>query len=287
MTPAGSYQHLSAGGMSLLIHGLFVVFLLFGVSWHSLPHRPVEAELWNALPEAPMPTPLPAEPPPPVPATPAAKPEPAKPEAAKPDIALERVEKKRRAAREQALHEQELSRQVELQAAETARLEKERTEKEKADKDKAEKDKAEKLRQEKERRDQIEQELARQARAELDAEEVQLRGVRQRQQARDDRLARLTGEYKERIRSRIRSYLRLPPNLVGNPEVVYLVTLLPNGEVLHAVLQRSSGQARYDQEIERAILRASPLPLPNDRDAAAAFRDGLILKFRPHDDAAG
>ena len=282
MTPAGSYQHLSAGGMSLLIHGLFVVFLLFGVSWHSLPHRPVEAELWNALPEAPMPTPLPAEPPPPVPATPASKPEPAKPEAAKPDIALERVEKKRRAAREQALHEQELSRQVELQAAETARLEKERTEKEKA-----EKDKAEKLRQEKERRDQIEQELARQARAELDAEEVQLRGVRQSQQARDDRLARLTGEYKERIRSRIRNYLRLPPNLVGNPEVVYLVTLLPNGEVLHAVLQRSSGQARYDQEIERAILRASPLPLPNDRDAAAAFRDGLILKFRPHDDAAG
>ena len=59
------------------------------------------------------------------------------------------------------------------------------------------------------------------------------------------------------------------------------MTLLPNGEVRHAVLVKSSGQTAYDVEVERAILKASPLPLPNEKEAAAVFRGGLVLKFRP------
>jgi colicin import membrane protein len=295
MTRAGPFQHVSAGGMSLLVHGFLLAFLLYSVSWRSLPHQPVEAELWSALPEPPAPLPvLPPEPKPaPEPSRETAKPEVAKPvvakpEVAKPDIALERAEKKRReketlekeALEKEALQRQEAARQAELQrqAEEQARLEKEKAAQ------------AEKLRQAQQReqaRQQMLQELDRQAHQELDAEDSQLRVALRRQQASASRAARLIDEAQERIRDRIRSYLRLPQNLVGNPEAMFRVILLPNGEVLRATLLRGSGQPSYDDEVERAILKASPLPLPSDPDARAAFRDGLILKFRPREDAIG
>jgi len=289
MTPAGSFQHLSAGSMSLLVHGLFIAFLLFGVSWRSLPHLPVEAELWGALPEPPAPLPLlPPEPlPAAIPPPEVAKPEVAKPEPAKPDIALERAEKKRREqeAREQeALQRKEAARQAELQrqAEEQARIEKEKA----AQAEQLRQEQRAQARRETERK-LVEQELARQAQEELDAEENQLRGALQKQQARVSRQARLVGEFQDRIRNKILGYVRLPQNLTGNPEVIFNVTLLPNGEVVRVALLRSSGQPAYDYEMERAILKASPLPLPNERDAAAVFRDGLILKFRPRENAPG
>ncbi|PIV89405.1 MAG: protein TolA [Hydrogenophilales bacterium CG17_big_fil_post_rev_8_21_14_2_50_63_12] len=274
MTRAAPFQHVSAGGMSLLVHGLFIAFLLFGVSWRSLPHLPVEAELWSALPEppAPLPPPLPEPAPEPVPAAP--PPEVAKPEVAKPDIALERAEKKRHeeAAREQAA--------LRRKADEHARIEKEKGEKAAQ---------AAKLRQEARQeieRKRLEQELARQTREELDAEETQLRGVHQRQGG-ASRQARLVGEFQDRIRGKIHDYVRLPHNLVGNPEVVFLVSLLPNGEVVRVDRVRGSGQPAYDDEMERAILKASPLPLPHDPEVARAFREGgLMLKFRAFEEAA-
>ena len=270
--------------MSLLVHGLFITFLLFGVSWRSLPQVPVEAELWNALPEplAPLPLPEPVvEAPPPLEMPPVAQPaveKPAvekpvveKPVVEKPDIALEQAEKKRQEAESRRLKEEE------KKAAEQERLAKEAAAQ-------VEKLRREQLRREQERK-LVEQELARQAQEELDAEEAQLRSALRTQQASSSRQARLVGESQERIRAKILGYLRLPPNLIGNPEVVFKVTLLPNGEVVNAQLLRSSGQPAYDREMERAILKASPLPLPSDREAAAGFRDGLILKFRPREDA--
>lgn len=265
--------------MSLLVHGLFITFLLFGVSWRSLPQVPVEAELWNALPEplAPLPLPEPvveAPPPlevPPVVQPPVEKPVVEKPVVEKPDIALEQAEKKRQESESRRLKEEE------KKAVEQERLAKEAAAQ-------VEKLRREQLRREQERK-LVEQELARQAQEELDAEEVQLRSALRTQQASSSRQARLVGESQERIRAKILGYLRLPPNLNGNPEVVFKVTLLPNGEVVNAQLLRSSGQPAYDREMERAILKASPLPLPSDREAAAGFRDGLILKFRPREDA--
>lgn len=270
--------------MSLLVHGLFLTFILFGISWRNLPQLPVEAELWNALPEPPPVIPLEA----PALPEPVATPVTPKLEApepkiiAKPDIALEKADKKRReqearmqeALRLQERAEQEHRAELQRQAMETARIEKE----------KAEQLRLEQLRREQARRE-MEQELAREARDALDAEETQLRStIQKQQQARASRHAQLIGEYQDRIRGKIRGYLRLPQTLRGNPEVAFQVTLLPNGEVVRVVLVKGSGQAAYDQEMERAIVKASPLPLPRDRDAAAVFRDGLILKFRPREE---
>lgn len=289
------YQHVSSGGLALLVHGLFFLAMVVGVSWKNLPQLPVEAELWAALPEPapPVVEPLP-EPPPPLPepvaapklepvAPEAPKPEVAKPEVAKPevpDIALEQ-EKQRRA---EAARQAELKKQEALkrQAEEAARLEQARLEQERVERERLEQERQEKLKREQVRR-QVEQEVARQMQEALDAEAAQLRAVQARAQA--ARRASTIDDFKRRIQVKIQSYVRLPAKLAGNPEAEFRVTLLPNGEVLRATLVRSSGQSAYDVEVERAIIKASPLPLPNEKEIAASFRDDLTLRFRPFDDA--
>ena len=66
----------------------------------------------------------------------------------------------------------------------------------------------------------------------------------------------------------------------GNPEAVFDVTLLPTGEVLSASRRKSSGNAAYDEAVERAILKSSPLPKPDD---PALFQRRLELRFKPQD----
>ena len=50
-----------------------------------------------------------------------------------------------------------------------------------------------------------------------------------------------------------------------------------------AKLRKSSGHSGYDQAVERAILKSSPLPKP---DPQALFERALELKFRPQDKQA-
>lgn len=287
MTEVGRFQHYSSGGLALVVHGMFFAALMFGVSWKNPPQLAAEADLWAALPELPAPPPPEPEPVPPPVVEPLPPPPPvveAKPSQA--DIALEKAEKAEkkkqdiaRRLEEKRLEEKrieearqaELQRQTELkrQAEEKAKLEAERVEKEKRDL----------------ARRQMEQELARQMRDELDAESAQLRAFQER--ARAGRQARVVKDFEHRIQAKIQAYVRLPQKLVGNPEAVFQVTLLPNGEVSRITLVKSSGQPIYDAEVERAILKASPLPLPGEKDVAAVFRDGLNLKFRPFENGAG
>ena len=72
----------------------------------------------------------------------------------------------------------------------------------------------------------------------------------------------------------------VPPFHLRSAEVEFDVVLIPGGEVLTVKLARSSGVAVYDSAVERAILKASPLPLPPDPAAFPEFRE-LHLKIRP------
>ena len=72
----------------------------------------------------------------------------------------------------------------------------------------------------------------------------------------------------------------LPQDLQGNPEAVFDVVQLPTGEVLSVKLAKSSGNKAYDEAVERAILKSSPLPLPEPR---SLFDRQLKLTFRPRD----
>ena len=85
-----------------------------------------------------------------------------------------------------------------------------------------------------------------------------------------------------KIQSQIKSRISKPiaDAVPGNPKAVFIVTLLPNCEVLSAVKQQSSGNLAYDDEVERAIHKASPLPRP---DKSEVFDRRLELTFRPKD----
>jgi len=86
--------------------------------------------------------------------------------------------------------------------------------------------------------------------------------------------------YADKIRSKIKANIVLPPDIKGNPEAIFDVIQLPTGEVLSARLRQSSGHGAYDAAVERAILKSSPLPRP---DSPGQFRRDLQLKFRPRE----
>jgi len=229
--------------------------LVFGVSWQKKQSdSAVMVDLWNDLPPQPkIETPPPAEvkppPEPPKPAPkvetkPAPKPEPRP--VVKPDIALKEKKEKEREQKEQE------------------KIEEKKREQEKA-----------RLAALKEKQAK-EAEAKRLAREQADA----LKKLAQQQAAQAAAQARLVDEYKGRIRDKIRRFIVEPPNLQGNPEVEFDVVLLPGGEVLSTRLKKSSGVAAYDSAVERAILKAQPLPLPPDPSMFGDFRE-LNLKFRP------
>jgi colicin import membrane protein len=86
--------------------------------------------------------------------------------------------------------------------------------------------------------------------------------------------------YVDRIRTKIKMNVVLPSDIRGNPEAIFDVIQLPTGEVLSARLTKSSGHKAYDDAVERAILKSSPLPKP---DRQEQFQRELQLKFKPQE----
>jgi colicin import membrane protein len=287
--PASNF---AAGVLALGVHGLFLLLLVFGVSWQTRHPEPVMVDLWEALPamapeplpepltEPPPPPPEPAPPPPePMPVPKPAKVEPPHPVVKEPpppkapDIALEK--KKAEAERLKQLKAMQAAEQKAL--AEAARMEAEAV-KRAREKQLAEQKKRELLRQMEE--EELMQRMAEEdsARAARAAREAEARAAASRRQA---EVASLVGEYRAQISAKVRGYTRLPDNLKGNPEVRCLVKLLPTGEVQSVKVTQSSGNPAYDEAVVRAIERSSPLPLPSDRDARAAFVPELSFVHRP------
>ena len=114
----------------------------------------------------------------------------------------------------------------------------------------------------------------------LDTErrERELKDLIARQQT--DARTKALATWRDRIRSKIRGNIILPLDLSGNPEAIFDVALLPTGEVLTVRKRKSSGHPGYDDAIERAILKSSPLPKPDD---PGLFQRQLELRFQPQD----
>jgi TolA protein len=88
--------------------------------------------------------------------------------------------------------------------------------------------------------------------------------------------AKAATTWAEEVRRKIRANMTLPRAIEGNPSVVFRVTLRPTGEVVGAKLQRSSGQKDFDAAVQRAILKASPLPVPQHE---AVFTPVLEIRY--------
>ena len=85
-------------------------------------------------------------------------------------------------------------------------------------------------------------------------------------------------DYLGRIRGKIRGNIVLPLEIKGNPEAVFEVTQLPSGEVISVKVKKSSGNPALDAAVERAILKSSPLPKPEQSDV---FDRLLNIPYRP------
>jgi len=69
----------------------------------------------------------------------------------------------------------------------------------------------------------------------------------------------------------------VPDTVVGHPEVLLHLRILPGGEVFDIQIIKPSGNPTYDAAIERAIRSASPfqLPPPNS-ELFAVFRNPTL-----------
>ncbi|MDP3187696.1 energy transducer TonB [Limnobacter sp.] len=87
--------------------------------------------------------------------------------------------------------------------------------------------------------------------------------------------------YSDRIRQYVRSKIVFPSadSVDGNPEAVFEVKQLPNGEIVSITQKKSSGLPAWDSAVERALQRSSPLPRAED----GSVEPVLVLSFRPKD----
>ncbi|CAG0929214.1 MAG: hypothetical protein EFKGCFLK_00691 [Rhodocyclaceae bacterium] len=238
----------ASAALAALVHIALTVLLVYGIRWQTRAPEAVEVELVRAVP---TPAPAAVAPPEPEPAPPPkvepkpepkVEPKPAPP--ARPDIALKEKEKPKPKPEPKSVPMVE-------------------------PKPKPESDKASRQMLDKELKA-----LAAEREKQMAAQELAQVKAAQAAAAR----SKAAADYIGRIKGKIKGNIVLPPDIKGNPEAIFDVVQLPSGEILSVKLKKASGHAAYDNAIERAILKSSPLPKPEQGDL---FSRNLELKFRP------
>lgn len=209
----------------------------------------------------------------------------AREKAAKDKAAKEKAAAAKKAAKEKAEAEERARQRAAKEKAAAEKLAKEKAAKEQAAKEKAAREKAaaEKAAREKAAREQaaaeqalMEQLALEQAEAEIRRQEEAARAAEQAEKA-----AQMRAEYQDLIRAQVASVWNYPPNVSAELEVEVRLVMVPTGEVISANVTRSSGNDALDRSVEQAIMKASPLPVPDDiRVFEQNFRR-LTMKFRP------
>lgn len=255
--------------LSALVHLLLIAALFFGVQWKSQAPTSVEVEVWRSAP-APVIKTEPAQEPPPKP-EPKPEPEPKpipKAEPAptiKPDITLKDKKPKKEPPKEPEQKKEIPKKPPQKEPVPDRRpsfddelnRDLKQTQQQKANQEHRERAAAEAT-EEANRRAQLKAGQASAANA---------RGL---------------AAYGDKITAKIRGNIVLPSSIRGNPEAIFIVTQLPTGEILPPIkVQKSSGNKSLDEAIERAILKSSPLPKP---DQPELFQRILELKYKPFDE---
>jgi colicin import membrane protein len=267
-----------AGVLALAVHVGLLLAMLVSFNWKAA--HPVmnvtEVELWDKLPaqnstETPKPEPKPEpvikeEPKPEPKPEPVIKEEPKpepKPEEPKVDIELEKKKKEEIIKKEKEQTEKlEQDKKLKALQAETREdeLKEKQALKEKKAAEKAQKDALKKLQQE----------------------------ALSEEKGNDDKVASaanasLIGEYKAKIQAKIKNNVNKTLCGDGSPEIRIEISVLPTGQIGGTPkITKSSGNDACDGAVERAIIASEPLPLPDDPDLKAQFRN-LNLKFTPND----
>jgi colicin import membrane protein len=277
--------------LALLVQAAFVAVLVFSVRWQNRKPEPVTAELYApptkvSVPEAPpqrAPTPAPQPVPQPVPPPappPAPQPVPAKPPVvAPPEPKVEKPDMRAADIAQKARAEEERRKRAEAQRREDEA--KKRAQQEAAERQKAEEKKKLDAKQAETRARQQKETEAMRAQAEREAESRATadRDAQARAQQATQR-AKAEADWIRSVQAKVRGNVIVPTDMAGNPEAIFEVVQLPTGEIIDVQLKKSSGVRAYDDAVQRAILKSSPLPRPGQPDL---FQRSLTLKFRPTD----
>lgn len=260
--------------LALCVHAVFIALLVISVNWQDESPAPVAAELWTPSelntqsqqqnpPQIKHAEIVPSE---------TSKPViPSEPVMPSPDIAL--AEKKHKLAVAEHAAEAAAMQAAKQQAEQAQKLVEQQATQQQA------------VLIAKKRSEALKKLLVQQTQAGFSTEsEHALNGVRAQlasgKQAGQD--AGVIAMYKDRITAKIRGRIILPVDLQGNPQALFAVRVLPTGEVVQVQLLHSSGQPAYDDAVQRAIIKASPLPMPTNAMLASQF-ENLNLKFSPND----
>lgn len=233
-------HRVSAGILALAVHSLFFALLYFGLNWNRHAYLPATMSV-QLWSSLPDDT-----------VTPAAAPRieavvPPQPEKiAQPDIVIPEKKKSVPVAPKESEPEQKKP------VPQAARVTKSRPEKAKAPK----------------------------ASKEAEQQAALQKAEQARQAAQEAAIGQVVDEYQAKIQAKIRRNIFMPPNVSKDARAEFMVTLLPGGSVLNAERVKSSGNAAYDDAVERAILKSDPLPVPPDVTLFNRFRK-LDLVFKP------
>ena len=235
---------LPAGILALVVHSMFFALLYFGFNWNRQVFSPatMSVELWPSLPEEVIAPPVNPKVEEVVP--------PPQEKIVEPDIVMP---EKKKAAIKPVETKPEKMKPVPKTVAEVKSKHKPDTQK-------------------------IAEQNLNARIADQQAASVQAERIRQDEQAAAN--GRVVDEYKAKIQAKIHRNVVMPPDVANDARAEFLVTLLPGGAVLKAELKKSSGNAAYDDAVERAILKSDPLPLPPDVQLFNRFRE-LDLVFKP------
>ena len=284
--PPSDAGRLRSFGLALLVHGLLIGALTWGVNWKRSDTSPsFSAELWSSTVQQAAP-PLAAAPPPPK-TVQVAPPPPAAPVAKDVDIALEQ-EKKRKLAQQKQERDDEAA-QDRRQAAADAKAEKDQQLKQ-------EKLQAQALAKQQAASDAKKQDAANaEAKSKAAAAVAALDEQRKQNLARAMGMAGATGDesssgtakvssgptsgYGGKVRAKVKPNTVFTEAVDGNPKAEVEVRSALDGSITSQRLIKSSGNKAWDDAVIKAIVRTESMP----RDTDGRVPPVMILEFRVRD----
>lgn len=127
--------------------------------------------------------------------------------------------------------------------------------------------------------------IAAERRQKAEQEKLRVEAARQAEQnrirAQNARIAKqATADATALIKRKVTQNWNRPGSVSGNLKCKIRIGLIPSGDVMSVVLVESSGNALFDESAERAVRKASPLPVPKDPTIFKGFRS-FNLEFAP------
>jgi colicin import membrane protein len=203
----------------------------------------------------------------------------AKKKRAEKDAAAEeaRLAKLKKKQQEEERKAEEAARKRKAEQARAAALKKKQEEAKRKAAAAERKRKAEAQRVAKAKRKQEEERKRKQA--EAAAREMQAAMEHERNERRAAAL--LGGQYGAMIRDKVSRNWNQPPFNTAGLKCVVRVRLTPGGEVVGVKVVQSSGNDIFDRSVRAAVLKSTPLPVPDEPELAEFFRE-INVDFDPN-----